>query len=68
MTTPTATDINELFARDPKTHSDSDIESMIAYFRSARATFHLGNAQAGSKSASKAKKKPVIDLDLSDII
>lgn len=65
--TANATDISELFARDPLSHTDAEITKMIEYFREARKTFHLGNPQAGARKASTAKK-PVVEIDLSDII
>ena len=59
-------DISELFARDPITLTDEDITRMIEAYRKLRVDFNNGSRQAGA--APKPKKKPVIDIDLSDII
>lgn len=49
------TDIFELFARDPQKHSDTDIQEMVAYFRSKRHLFNSGVSMAGKTKPSTAK-------------
>ncbi len=61
-------EISELFARDPISHTDAEVDKMIEYYRTQRGSFHLGNNQAGSKNASRSKPKPKIEVDISDIL
>jgi hypothetical protein len=59
-------DIAELFARDPLSLSDPDIDVLIAHYRKARENFLLGDAKAG-KSPARKEKAPPKNLDISGI-
>lgn len=66
------TDIAELFARDPLSLSDQDIDRLVEKFREMRGQYVLGNAMAGSTKPKTAKQKTVEDLasklDLSNLL
>lgn len=61
-----ATDISELFARDPLKLTNGDIEVMIAKMRESRSQFALGNQKAGNMKPKKpsAASKKVAGLNL----
>lgn len=65
---PAATDISELFERDPLkfTREGREVEKIIDHLRSARAAFVQGNLKAGSMKPPKEKKE-VVPLDLKDL-
>ena len=48
----------ELFARDPLKHTRESIDEIIAYYRTARANFNLGEKSAGSTKKAKAPPGP----------
>ncbi len=55
-------EISELFQRDPLSLTKPDIDSIIAYYREARAKFNLGEKSAGStKKMAKGEAGPKID-------
>jgi hypothetical protein len=68
------TDIQELMARDPANCTREDIAEIVAYFRTARANFNLGNLMAGAtkpRAASSSATKAVAatgKLDLSTLL
>lgn len=63
------TDMAELFARDPLKHTRESIDEIIAYYRTARHNFILGEKSAGSTKKAKAAPTPkgeklgALDLD-----
>ena len=65
------TDIAELFARDPLSLSDQDIDRIVSKFREMRGQYNLGNAMAGSTKPKTVKQKAALDiaskLDLGDL-
>lgn len=66
------TDMTELFARDPLKHTRESIDEIIAYYRTARANFILGEKSAGSTKKAKAAPAPkgekLGSLDLDDLL
>jgi hypothetical protein len=72
MSEPT---VSELFARDPLSLSDQDLNAIIANLRASRQRFIQGDITAGKpeakKSAAQVKRealaKEVGDIDLSDL-
>lgn len=56
------TDLSELFARDPLTLTNPDIDRIIEQMRAARHQFNAGNMKAGSTKAPTEKQKQVSDL------
>lgn len=58
-----ATDLNELFARDPANLSDQDIDIIVARMREAQAQYELG-VKAPKTAESKSAKKTTKTQDL----
>jgi len=63
-----ASDMTELFARDPLKHTRESIDEIITYYRGARAQFILGEKSAGSTKKAKTvvpkgEKLGALDLD-----
>lgn len=58
-------DLQKLFDTDPLQLTKSDIDTIIAHFRAARANFNLTGS--GSKKA-KAKGEKVDSIDLDDLM
>lgn len=60
-------DIARLFAEDPLNLTKSNIDEIIAYYRTARANFNTGEKAAGStkkmKAAGETAKITSLDLD-----
>ncbi len=56
------TSITELFARDPLSLSEQDIDIIIAKFRESRKAFNLGNVKAGSTKPPTATQKKTMEL------
>jgi hypothetical protein len=65
-------DMAELFARDPLNHTRESIDEIIAYYRTVRASFILGEKSAGStkkaKASGPAKGAKMTSLDLDDLL
>ncbi len=59
------TDIGMLFQRDPLQLSDQDIDELIAYYRSKRTAFVLGDKSAGATKKINGGKKIT---DVNDIL
>jgi len=59
------TDISELFARDPHTHTDADIRQIVDTLREARSKFIAdgGRPRASAKEPTKTQKE-LTRLDL----
>lgn len=55
-------DLAELFARDPLSHSDKDIDTIVAEFRKMRNQYALGNSMAGSTKPKTPKQKQAASL------
>lgn len=55
-------DITELFARDPLSLSEQDIDTIVAKFRESRKAFNLGNMKAGSTKPPTAAQKKALEL------
>lgn len=55
-------DIAELFARDPLSYSEADLETIVAEMRKSRHAFNLGNVKAGSTKPKTEKQKKLEDL------
>lgn len=53
-------DLAELFARDPRSYSDADLDELIAKYREARKSFKLGNMTAGKVPS--AKQQAALEL------
>jgi hypothetical protein len=65
MTSPNI--IAEIFARDPREHSDADFKTLIEHLRDLRLRFvhEGGKPAAGPKSLTADQKKAVsLDLDI----
>lgn len=65
------TDIARLFAEDPLNLTKDDIDAEIAYYRTARANFNLGEKAAGSTKKMKAASEPgpkITSLDLDKLL
>lgn len=59
-------DIATLFARDPLSHTDADIDSIIAHFRQARVTFNL-TGKVAPKEGKAVEDMKKAGLSLNDI-
>lgn len=59
------TDIADIFAKDPLELTREDITEVIAYYRSRRAQFALGDTQAGNP---KKIRKPSVVAELKEMI
>lgn len=55
-------DLHELMARDPLTHTREDIETIISEMRKSRHAFNAGNLRAGSTKPKTEKQKQVEKL------
>lgn len=55
-------DIAELFARDPLSYSEADLDVIISEMRKSRGAFNLGNAKAGSTKPKTEKQKKMEEL------
>lgn len=60
-------DISELFNRDPLSLTKTDIDSIIAYYREARAKYLIGDRKAGKTPAAKPAKKAPVNISLDDL-
>lgn len=61
-------DISDLFQLDPLSLTKSNIDSIISYYREARAKFNLGEKSAGStKKMAKGAGEPLPKLDKKDL-
>ncbi len=49
--------LSELFARDPQSYSDQDLDEIIAYFRNSRKQFNAGNMKAGTTKKAPTEKQ-----------
>ena len=59
----TLTDLAELFLRDPRKHTDADLDRIIAAMREAREKFvNIGDKRAGSTRKLTEKQKEIADL------
>lgn len=58
-------DMAELFARDPRQHSDEDFKKLIAHLRDLRSRFvHEGGKPSTGPKSLTADQKKVASLDL----
>lgn len=57
-----ATDLQELFSRDPLNLTKEDIRSIIEEMRKSRHAFNAGNAKAGSTKPQTEKQKTIANL------
>lgn len=55
-------DIAELFARDPLSYSQQDLDAIITEMRKSRGQFNLGNVRAGSTKPQTEKQKKIADM------
>lgn len=65
------TDIARLFAEDPLNLTKDNIDEIIAYYRTARNNFNLGEKAAGSTKKMKEASAPgakVTTLDLDKLL
>jgi len=61
-----STDISELFARDPESLTDQDLDTIVAHLQTLRAQFMLGAKTAGTMKK-KAPKEKVTNIDLGEL-
>ena len=63
MTSPNI--LAEIFARDPREHSDADFKALISHLRDLRQRFvHDGGKPAGGPKSLTAEQKKAVSLDL----
>ncbi len=54
----------ELFARDPREHTDDDLRKIIADLRAARSKFIIGGDKTAGSLTAEQKSLTRIDLDI----
>jgi len=59
-------DISELFARDPESLTDQDLDAIVKHLQSLRAQFMLGAKTAGTMKKKTTKEK-VTDINLDEL-
>lgn len=61
-------ELSELFARDPLSLSDQDIDTIVKRMREARAQFELGlKAPVGERPKAKKSTKELMTASLKDL-
>ena len=56
--------LSELFARDPRAHSEEDIRAIVSALRDARSKYIVGNKKTSAKKEPTGEKAKVAKLDL----